>query len=66
MSIDKNPARWYLYYNKEKKGLSSSLDSPDIVNKDNKYEVWGPFRNSEIVDKWVEKKREISNNGTEI
>lgn len=59
MSVDKNPARWYIYRHREKGGLATSLDSPDVVNVEDKYEVWGPFKNSEIVDQWIQKRKDL-------
>ena len=45
--------RWYLYRHREG-GLGTSLIPPtDYANVD-QYEVTGPFRNSEIVNKFVE------------
>lgn len=59
MAVDKSEKRWYIYHHKEKKGLATSLDLPEIVNIEDKYDVWGPFTNSEIVNKWIEKRKEL-------
>lgn len=59
MAVDNLTTRWYIYYHKEKGGLSTSLDAPEIGNKDGAYEVYGPYKNTEIVDKWIEKRKEI-------
>lgn len=66
MKLDNNPARWYIYHHKEKGGVSTSLDPPEVGNKEDKYEVWGPFKNTEIVDKWIEKRKELGKNGAKV
>ncbi len=55
---EKDPERWYIYVNKETKGVQSSLELPEEMNKENKYIVHGPYKNSKVIDEWIRVKKE--------
>ena len=57
-SKEKDPERWYVYVHKETKGVSTSLTLPEEGNKEDKYVIYGPYKNSKVVDEWIRIKKE--------
>lgn len=58
VAANKDPERWYIYLHKETKGVQSSLELPEEKNKDDAYIVYGPYKNSKVIDEWIRIKKE--------